>query len=182
MRFRVPAALALAALSLGMTTQDSGGPRTPITAPTGPHGFPTGPMSGFASVEPGMGGIAILFSLRGGVFRLMTPFGPIEPFGSTENAEIRLELPPLVASFDEGAVAAGAEIAVSRNPTLVSALLQVSATGSPDDASSRVAGELYLRIRKPAAVGGLRADVPTNAFAARAMRPVPDRVFRGRKE
>lgn len=84
MRFPVLAALALALLSLGMTRQDAGGPRSPIMAPTGPL--------------------------------------------------------------------------------------------------SAVAGELYLRIRKPAAVGGLRADVPTNAFAARAMRPVPDRVFRGRRE
>ena len=175
MRSSTLAALVLALVSLGMTRQEAGGPRAPITAPTGPRGFPTGP-SGFSTSQTG--GAAILFTIQDGRLYFSNPFdaqaGP--------RFEIRLELPPPSASFDEGAVAASAEIVPARNPGLVNALT-IAATRTPRGPEGPlVAGELYLRIRKPAAVGGLRADTPPNAFAARAMRPVPDRVFRGRKE
>lgn len=175
MRFRALAALGLAFLSLGMTRQDAGGPRAPITAPTGPNGFPTGPR-GFSTSQPG--GAAILFTFQDGRFRFSNPFeaGNATPF------EIRLELPAPSAAFDEGAVAASAEIVPARNPLLLSALAIAAHRPPPGQEIPLVAGELYLRIRKPAAVGGLRTDVPPNAFAARAMRPVPDRVFHSRKE
>jgi hypothetical protein len=175
MRFPVLAAIALALLSLGMTHQDAGGPRAPITAPTGPHGFPTGPR-GFSTSQPG--GAAILFTFQDGRLRLSNPF----EVDSGAPFQIRIELPALSAAFDEGAVAASAEIVPARNPRLISALATAATRAQPGLEVRPVAGELYLRIRKPAAVGGLRADVPTNVFAAWAMRPVPDRVFRGRKE
>ena len=96
--------------------------------------------------------------------------------------EIRLELPPPAAVFDEGAVAASAEIVVTHNPTLSGVLALAASRTRSEIGGPMVAGELYLRIRKPAAVDGRRADIPANSFAARALRPVPDRLFRSRKD
>jgi hypothetical protein len=115
------------------------------------------------------GGGALVLSFQDGRLRII----PVE---------ILLELPPPAATFDEGAIAASAEIVITRNPTL-SDVLALAASRMPSETGGpMVAGELYLRIRKPAAVGGRRADIPANAFAARALKPVPDRLFRGRKE
>jgi hypothetical protein len=164
---------ALALLSLAMTRQDAGGPRTPITAPTGPHGFPTG-WGGFSSLQ-NPGDRFVLFSFKNGRLRLfpLAERGPgIAPGG------IRLELPPPSAAFDEGAIAASAEIVVMRNPKLATVL---ALARTPDSGSLPVPGELYLRVRKPAAIDGRRTDVPSNPFAARRMKPVPARLF-GRRE
>jgi hypothetical protein len=160
-----------------MTRQESGGPRTPITSPNGPHGFPTGP-SGFSSFSGG-GERLVLFSFRGGKFRLFSSPEGSRGFGP---AELRLELPAPSAAFDPGAIAASAEIVVTRNPGLADILAAANQRAQQDSGLSLVNGELYLRIRKPAAIDGRRTDIPSNPFAARALRPVPDRLFRGREE
>ena len=156
-----------------MTSQDSGGPRAPITARTGPHGFPTGPQ-GFGSFQPG--GAAILLSFQDGRLRLLSPF---ESAGGIDAVDLRLELPPLVDAHDEGAIAATAEIVATRDLALTRRL-----TASPAASSgiSLVPGDLYLRIHKPAAIHGRRADIPANAFAARALRPAPFQEFKPRKD
>ncbi|HLN57512.1 MAG TPA: hypothetical protein VK416_03070 [Thermoanaerobaculia bacterium] len=168
--------MALALVFLGMTRQDSGGPRTPITAPKGPHGFATQP-GGYSSLQGGGG--FVLFSFKDGRLRLLPPPGVLELISSVE---FLLELPPPSAAFDEGAVAATAEIVLTRNPTLSRALTLAMSRTPPDAGVPLVAGELYLRIRKPAAIDGRRADIPPDSFAARAMRPVPYREFRSRRD
>jgi hypothetical protein len=168
--------MALPLVFLGMTRQDSGGPRTPITAPKGPHGFATQP-GGYSALQGGGG--FVLFSFKDGRLRLLPPPGVLELIAPVE---FLLELPPPSAAFDEGAVAATAEIVLTRNPTLSRALTLAMSRTPPDDGVPLVEGELYLRIRKPAAIDGRRADIPADSFAARAMRPVPYREFRSRRD
>jgi hypothetical protein len=166
----------LAAVFLGMTRQDSGGPQTPVTAPKGPHGFATQP-GWFSPLQPG--NLFVLFSFRDGKVRFLPPPWELERLAPVE---LLLELPPPSAAFDEGAVAATAEIVLTRNPTLSRALTLAVSSTPPDAGVPLVEGELYLRIHKPAAVDGRRADIPANSFAARAMRPVPYRLFRSRRD
>jgi hypothetical protein len=125
------------------------------------------------------GNLFVLFSFKDGKVRVLPP-----PWESEQLApvEFLLELPPPSAAFDEGAVAATAEIVLTRNPTLSRALALAMPRTPPDAGVPLVAGELYLRIRKPAAVDGRRADIPTDSFAARAMQPVPYREFRSRRD
>ena len=95
--------------------------------------------------------------------------------------DLRLELPAMIDAHDEGAIAATVEIVAVRNSIRSS---RSSATRAParSEEISAVPGELYLRITKPASINGLRSDIPPNAFAARAMRPVPFRTFLARKD
>ena len=176
LRSRNRLVMALALVFLGMTRQDSGGPRTPITAPKGPHGFAIQP-GGYSLLQPG--NLFVLFSFKDGRVRLFpSPWAPEQ----MAPVEFLLELPPPSAAFDEGAVAATAEIVLTRNPTLSRALTLATSRTPPDAGVPLVAGELYLRIRKPAAIDGRRADIPADSFAARAMRPVPYREFRSRRD
>ena len=92
----------------------------------------------------------------------------------------RLELPSLLNHHDEGAIAASAEIVLERNPNLSGNLRLARNETLPGANDLVVPGELYLRIRKPAAIDGRRSDVPDNPFAARALRPVPAREFKPR--
>jgi hypothetical protein len=148
----------LAVVFLGMTRQESGGPRTAITAPKGPKGF---------SASPGDSSF-FLFSLANGRFRLVPPGQMSGPEAMTE---IRLILPPPPTLRDEGAIEAAVEIVVSGNPTLSAVLARAGSRWPPGEASGpQVPGELYLRIRKPAAANGHRLDIPADAFAARSIR------------
>ena len=123
--------LVLAAASLGMTQQDSGGPHSPITARTGPNGFPTGPR-GFGSFQGYGSGIRVSF--QDGRLRLLPSPGTGEGIGVED---LRLELPAMIDAHDEGAIAATAEIVAYRNSL---ASPRSSETRSPAPARGDVAG------------------------------------------
>jgi hypothetical protein len=145
------------------------GQQTPITGPPG-RGFSSFRRSDF------------LFSLavREGKLKVAGREGRT----LDAKREIRLILPPPPELRDEGAIEAASEIVVARNPvlsaTLTRAISQPS-TGSGSEATP-VAGDLYLRIRKPASVDGRRRDIPANPFAASPIRSVSYPQFRPRVE
>lgn len=87
----------------------------------------------------------------------------------------------MIDAHDEGAIAATAEVVAFRN-SIGPPRSSETRSPAPPEETSPVPGELYLRIHKPASIQGRRADVPANAFAARAMRPVPFRTFKPRKD
>jgi hypothetical protein len=145
------------AAALEGLAESAAGLQTAITGPPG-RGF-----SSFRPIGPLIG-----LAFRQGRVRFVRPDG----LTLDRNMEMRLTLPPSPELRDEGAIEAASEIVVARNAVLSATLARASLQPRPDSETglAPVAGELYLRIRKPASVDVRRRDVPANPFAASPIR------------
>jgi hypothetical protein len=151
-------------------SRPASGQQLPVTAPHGSRGF-----SGFSGGDP-----LVLFSLKDR--RLSVVRAPGSRWLEAKT-QARLVLPPPAQRRDEGAINAAIEIVVARSPALSAVLARAALRTPPADSDlPAVAGELYLRVRKPASAGGHRVDIPTDAFAASPMRTISYPQFQPRNE
>ncbi len=167
LRSWISLAILLAAIQ-GLSGPASG-QQLPITAPHGSRGF-----SGFRAGDP-----LVLFSLKDRSLSVVRAPGSRWLEAKTE---VRLVLPPAVMLRDEGAINAAIELVVARNPALSAVLARAAPRTPADSHLPPVAGELYLRLHKPASAGGHRVDIPPDAFAASPMRTVSYPQFQPRTE